>query len=528
MNVLVVDDQMNVVNGICKGVNWEKVGIGEVFGACSAHEAKTVIRSRKVDILLCDIEMPGENGLELFRWVGQNGYSIKCIFLTAYADFNYAKMAISLGGFDYILQPARYQDIEKVLVRAIAQIREERNTERYSKYGRMLYEEKEALLDHLFYSWFREPQQAANTDKMTEAFLNLGIRIQAEEPLELMFIQIFGWRDGRWEDSLVRYSAKNILEELLCGHGKKILLNIIPDNGYLLLAYGGKPLEPKERREAIERFWSVCNAFFNWKGALYVREESRISGISRNLEQIRKYMESNVAHQEGIFYLDEEWDKRRKPQRREPDYDSWERLLEQGCGRHVYEEAVNYLDGVAGIFPDSAVILRRFYDNFMRISYLAQAKAKIPQEEIIGNEQIRDLSVHAYETVDAMKKLVQLMTMAFAREEENGSAVQRRIEYIKEYVYQNLDRDLRSDEIAMEVFVNPNYLSRMFKKETGISLKEFIVAEKMKMARMLLRSADLPISIVALKVGYTNFSHFSQVYRKYYGIRPTDEKKEKK
>ncbi len=73
--------------------------------------------------------------------------------------------------------------------------------------------------------------------------------------------------------------------------------------------------------------------------------------------------------------------------------------------------------------------------------------------------------------------------------------------------------------------MNPSYLSRMFKKAEGISLKDYIVQEKMAFARTLLQSSALPVSLVALKAGYSNFSHFSQVYKKMYGVSPTEERK---
>ena len=57
-----------------------------------------------------------------------------------------------------------------------------------------------------------------------------------------------------------------------------------------------------------------------------------------------------------------------------------------------------------------------------------------------------------------------------------------------------------------------------------MSLKEFIIQEKMKMARGMLKGSWLPVSIVAQKVGYVNFSHFSQVYKKTVGVSPTDER----
>jgi two-component system response regulator YesN len=113
MVVLVVDDQINIVNGICVGVDWNRIGVTKVLKAYNTFEAKEILKSHIVDIMLSDIEMPVESGLDLFRWVQQKQMKTECIFLTAHADFSYAKEAIKLGGFDYILQPAKYEDIEQ-------------------------------------------------------------------------------------------------------------------------------------------------------------------------------------------------------------------------------------------------------------------------------------------------------------------------------------------------------------------------------------------------------------------------------
>ena len=111
-----------------------------------------------------------------------------------------------------------------------------------------------------------------------------------------------------------------------------------------------------------------------------------------------------------------------------------------------------------------------------------------------------------------MQVFLKIVTSYFAEEEEDAGRAGSQVEAIKEYIYHHLDSDIRREDIAVQVFMNPNYVSRLFKKVEGISLKEFIVREKMKMARALLISSQLPVSIVALKVGYSNFSHFSQVY----------------
>ena len=123
INVLIVDDQINVVSGVMFGVHWDRLGISQIYKAYNAYEAKQVLLEKPVDIMLCDIEMPVENGLSLLAWCRKQEMDVETIFLTAHADFLYAKEAVALGSFDYILQPARYEEIEDAVRRATEKIR---------------------------------------------------------------------------------------------------------------------------------------------------------------------------------------------------------------------------------------------------------------------------------------------------------------------------------------------------------------------------------------------------------------------
>ena len=125
MKVLVVDDQPDVVAGILDGVNWRALHVEKAYSALSAAEAKDLLLREKIDILLCDIEMPGESGLSLVAWLQNQGRETKCIFLTAHADFPYAQKALQLGAVDYLLQLASYENIEAAIWRAAEQLQEE-------------------------------------------------------------------------------------------------------------------------------------------------------------------------------------------------------------------------------------------------------------------------------------------------------------------------------------------------------------------------------------------------------------------
>lgn len=120
MTVLLVDDQISILSGLISGLDWNNLGITSIKTADNAAQAKEILRQEPVDIMLCDIEMPGENGLSLLRWARNRGMDFICVFLTSHADFLYAKEAIQLNCFDYILQPARYDEIQATVSKAIA------------------------------------------------------------------------------------------------------------------------------------------------------------------------------------------------------------------------------------------------------------------------------------------------------------------------------------------------------------------------------------------------------------------------
>ncbi len=134
MNVLVVDDQPEVADAVVSGVNWKNASIDEVFSAYSVKEAQNIFETEDIDILLCDIEMPPTNGFELLKWAKNIKPGLACIFLSSHAEFEYAQEAVRLGSFDYILQPAPYEEIEKAVESAIGRVKESENLLKYYNY----------------------------------------------------------------------------------------------------------------------------------------------------------------------------------------------------------------------------------------------------------------------------------------------------------------------------------------------------------------------------------------------------------
>ncbi|MBE5889695.1 MAG: AraC family transcriptional regulator [Lachnospiraceae bacterium] len=114
-NILLVDDEPRTIDAIEKNVNWRECGIRKVFRAESMQSAITLYEQEKIDIMICDIEMPNGSGLSLLEWFEDHDKPINCIFVTCHPEFDYMRKAIQLRCYDYILKPINYDEFSQAL-----------------------------------------------------------------------------------------------------------------------------------------------------------------------------------------------------------------------------------------------------------------------------------------------------------------------------------------------------------------------------------------------------------------------------
>ena len=124
MNILLIDDDRFVVTSLIKNIDWKTLGFDKVFTAYNITDAKDIITYNNVDLLLSDIDMPNGNGLELLTWIRQNHDDMPVIFLTNYADFDYARKALTLKSFHYFLKPIEFGKLTSIIKDATLQLTE--------------------------------------------------------------------------------------------------------------------------------------------------------------------------------------------------------------------------------------------------------------------------------------------------------------------------------------------------------------------------------------------------------------------
>ena len=142
MKLLIINDEKVTAQTMWKEIPWEECGIDEVFLAFDAQEAKEQLTVHEIDVMLCDIEMPGENGIELLRWVRQKQLDVECIFLTCHANFSYAQDAVKLDCMDYVLIPVRYEEIAESVRKVVCRRIKKQEKDQLSRYGEQWVNQK--------------------------------------------------------------------------------------------------------------------------------------------------------------------------------------------------------------------------------------------------------------------------------------------------------------------------------------------------------------------------------------------------
>lgn len=119
MNILLVDDDESVIQVLKEKLDWNVLGIGEVFSATDIREAKEILLRESVQVMVCDIELSRGGGLDLLDWIKREGFAVQTIFLTCYAQYEYAQRAIALKNRNYFIKPLDYGKLEAGISEAV-------------------------------------------------------------------------------------------------------------------------------------------------------------------------------------------------------------------------------------------------------------------------------------------------------------------------------------------------------------------------------------------------------------------------
>ncbi len=152
--VLIADDERIIRNALMSAFDWAEYGMEVVATGKNGWEAISLVRTFRPDICLLDIQMPLLNGLELIERINMIDKSILKIIISGHDEFEYARKAVDLGVYSYILKPIDEEEFAKLLVKVKLQLDDERKELMANKRKeRMIQENRNLLRDGLLSEW---------------------------------------------------------------------------------------------------------------------------------------------------------------------------------------------------------------------------------------------------------------------------------------------------------------------------------------------------------------------------------------
>jgi two-component system response regulator YesN len=169
--------------------------------------------------------------------------------------------------------------------------------------------------------------------------------------------------------------------------------------------------------------------------------------------------------------------------------------------------------------------MNMIHHDLLQIFYGYLQEHNIQVDKLLQDKVTRQMNDTAEYSVFDMIKYVNYM---FDRITELIMEVQQTttiVEKAKKYIQQHYTEAIDRNDVANNVYLTPNYLSKLFNKETGVTIRDYVNQLRIDEAKRLLNTTRKAISTIAMDVGYENISYFSTVFKKYCGCNPDNWRK---
>lgn len=519
--ILLVDDEAPSIEAITKLVDWKKAGFDQVLTADSVAAAKEQFSRHVIKVLLCDIEMPGENGLDLFQWMRSYSPETVGVFLTCHADFTYAKEAVRMGAFDYLLKPASMEDIEHVTVKALKEWeRRQSQTLRETLWKK----NKNAVIERFWWDVFHRlvPDERERLEKQIED-KKLPVRIDAEYLLVSCVIRRWNLDLSTWEKYDLDYTVKNVLDEIFEKETPFLLSDTTNRTWILFQLPDEKQADIESITGSCKRFQEFMKTYFKTQSCFYIGGQCPVEGLCDMYRQLLKLEENNVSYDDRIFYIAFEAAGKGGQLNDQKEQELWKRLLMEEKGEELCIRLKQYIHRMVEEGTMNKKLLTSLYHDVLQVIY-----SVLTEHNISAQRLLQDFEDEYKEALTSSGKMEEHLVHIIKASVDYMQATQNQegvVGEIKKYIEEHLGEDLSRNTLAELACLNPSYLARLFRSKTGYSLVDYITKRKIERVQKMLLTTDLSVSQIAFEFGYTNMPYFSKVFKKETGCTPVEYRK---
>lgn len=522
MNLLIVDDEYYSAESTRKKIAQSGPVFHEIFCAYNMAQALEYFASHTIAVMILDIEMPGGSGLELLDHIRQNGLDTICIFLTAYAKFEYVSKAMRLTSIDYLLKPVADKDLLAAVSRAVEQYRRQANI-KLSTVQAGYWKESELYLWELF--WL-DLSAGAISSQRSDIVGELNLRNLDPMTAGLSYLPLLIQCNGMDKIPLTKdlheFLLKNIVREYFYKKEEIPVVVRLSSRFYFL------PLPGAGRSR--EDLFSLCNQaiadfvprFPNTFNFYIPARCCSVSDIQAVLQELVDAAKSNVALENHVFDL------ARFSAAKAGNADisfsegRWGDLLLQRRTGNLLSETTLFLNSLQHSLHTTRDTLVSFYYSFLQILFRSMETTNAEMLPVL-RERISQFSMeHACSSVQNLKDWVGASLNLYEECLVNSAGQDAAVTTVKKYIRSHLNENLTRESLAAMVYLTPDYLSHLFKKEAGFSLTNYIIYERIEEAKRLLAGTNQNISDIATRCGFQNISYFSKQFKRFTGVTPRE------
>lgn len=529
--VLIVDDQYFALLGLQQGMDWSALSVSDVCLAENVDQAIAVLEQQPVDLLICDIEMPGRSGLELLAWVKQSAPGTLTIMLTCHADFEYAQRAIYHGAFHYLLKPVDYEELMKISREALAEISKQREQQQFEaliqKYRRQ-WEHQLPLLVERFWQDILSQRAAPVLESLTLPANTYNLDLQPGDRYFLALLGLEQWKENlsARDETIMEYALRNMADELLLsGLEGTVLQDQVGHNLAVIYVRGDINAVRHTLEQNGRTFLDTCERLLHCSLSIYISAGVPLSGIMSAYTEVTEREQRNLNRSRQVFGPEDQAYGRDQPLAPLPQaapmhiFGEWATLLELGELEELERRVTLWFSGIE---PGrwTSELHRQLIHGILFIVHTVLAKKGLSAHASAELKSLMDKENYPKQSASLQHWALECLRAVMRLLQTSNNVSSATVAKIRQYIRSRLSEEITRDELAAYVYLNPAYLSRLFKKETGLSISDVIIQERLQKAKQLLEETELKITDIAEQVGYTSLGSFSNLFKRIVGATP--------
>lgn len=525
LKVLLVDDEYLVRDLLKKCVNWNEMGMKIVGEASNANEAMNLVDQFVPDIIFTDICMPSVDGIELSKMVIEKYPSIKIVIITGYEDFDYVKRSLKAGVTDFLLKPINDDEIKKVALNISSKIIADRNHwDEYHQLKKQLAEDlpylKEKFLNELLISRFHEAE-------IKEKLEYYQIDIKAGD-FQAALCEITPPRQdtGEEENLLLQLQCIDMIRQYLEGQSG---IHIFFDNRHRIVILNNNGTI--NLTEFCQHMKIEILSHYRCSICIGVSEvHSGIKNIGTCYREACNALKYKIlfGKNQVINYHDTSLSESDEWTLRNDQIDIFVFYLKAGMKEQVLKTLETFFMELSNSQRISIDLIRVLASNLISIILNVITELGINIAEIFDDTTQPYANVFKVETLPEMLDYLQKFSAATTDIINNlrRKKVNKVIKEVEDYLITNYsNHELSLSSVAKHFFLNPSYLSRIFKQETNQTFVEYLTEIRMERAISLFKDTNLKLYQIAERVGIIDPHYFSICFKKYTGKSVNDYKK---